>query len=175
MDTPQKSNMPSVNGEVVIRPHEVGDANRVLALMREVFIDEMGWDRAFIVDAARVLAGMLDDHRPGRDLFLVAESGKKIVGVMFLVNIHDRMGFIRWLVVHKDFRRTGLGRDLLNRALAFSREDRFDKLRLVTVGELTTARRFYLKAGFSEVGRRPDLLWRMRHTLCFMEMDVPPT
>ena len=167
--------MPPAIGEVTIRSCEGGDANRILSLMREVFIDEMEWDRAFIVDAARVLAEMLNNHRPGHDLFVVAESANKIIGVVFLIDIGNRTGFIRWLVVHRDFRGIGLGRRLFDRVLGFSREEGFVKLRLVTVWKLSEARRFYLKAGFSEVGRRPDFLWRMRHTLCFMEKEVPPT
>ena len=172
MDRPEKW-APSPPAErTTIRRCADGDANRILGLMREVFIVEMGWDRAFIVDAARVLKQMLSNRRPGRDLFLVSESSGMIIGVMFLLDIGAGTGFVRWLVVHKDFRGIGLGRALLDRALEFCRGNSFAKVRLVTVRDLSRAREFYLAAGFREVGRHPDILWRMPHSLCFMETEI---
>jgi hypothetical protein len=44
----------------------------------------------------------------------------------------------------------------------------------VTVDDLPRALNFYLKAGFSEMGRRPDIIWRTYHDLCFMEKEVTP-
>jgi GNAT superfamily N-acetyltransferase len=158
--------------DVVIRPCKDGDANRILVLMREVFIDELGWDRAFIIDAAYSLKEMLEQNKPGRDFFQVCRAEKKIVGVLFVLDVGGGTAFIRWLVVRKDFRGRGLGRELLDRALDFSGRAGFHRVRLVTVFELSWAREFYLRAGFREVARRSDILWKMEHDLCYMEMDV---
>ncbi len=164
---------PAISGtDLILRPYQDGDANRVLALMREVFIDEMGWNRAFLVDAARTLVEILAVNTGPGNLFLVCYSRRKIVGVLMLLDVGNGTGFIRWLVVHRDARGIGLGRLLLGRALAFARDTGFSRVRLVTVRDLRRAFDFYLKAGFSEVGTRPDILWRMPHNLCFMELDV---
>ncbi len=166
---------PAIQGtDLAVRRYRDGDANRVLSLMREVFIDEMKWDRAFLVDAAYTLKEILTDHMNRRDLFLVCLSRTRVVGVMILIDVGGGTAFIRWLVVHRDARGIGLGRLLLERALAFAKDAGFTRVRLVTVRDLSRAFDFYLKAGFSEVGRRPDVVWRMHHNLCFMEMDVAP-
>jgi ribosomal protein S18 acetylase RimI-like enzyme len=166
---------PAIRGtDLTLRPYRDGDANRVLSLMREVFIDEMGWDRAFLVDAARTLKEILDDHMNRRDLFLVCLSRARVVGVLILIDVGGDTGFIRWLVVHREARGIGLGRLLLERALSFARDAGFARFRLVTVDDLPRALNFYLKAGFSEMGRRPDIIWRTYHDLCFMEKEVTP-
>jgi len=166
---------PAIPGtDLVIRPYRDGDANRVLTLMREVFIDEMGWDRAFLADAARTLVEILAADMDRGNLFLVCYSAKKVVGVMVLRDIGRGVGFIRWLVVHHRVRGIGLGRLLLERALAFSRDAGFCRVRLVTVQDLPRALDFYRSAGFREVAHRPDILWRMPHDLCFMELEITP-
>jgi GNAT superfamily N-acetyltransferase len=166
---------PAIAGTgLILRHFRDGDANRILTLMREVFIDEMGWDRAFLADAAHTLVEILAAGTGPRDLFLVCCAEKKIVGVVVLRDAGAGAGFIRWLVVHHSARGIGLGRLLLVRALAFARDSGFNRVRLVTVRDLPRAFDFYQKAGFSEVARKPDILWRTPHDLCFMELEVIP-
>jgi ribosomal protein S18 acetylase RimI-like enzyme len=160
--------------DLLVRPVKDGDANRILALMREVFIDEMGWNRDFLVDAARTLVEVLGHVADPGTLLLVCCAGKKIVGVVTLLDTGGGTGFIRWLVVHRDVRGVGLGRLLLGRALAFARDRGFARVRLVTVRDLSRARDFYLKAGFREAGTRADVLWKMPLVLSFMEVEIAP-
>jgi ribosomal protein S18 acetylase RimI-like enzyme len=164
---------PAIPGtDLVLRPARGGDANRILTLMREVFIDEMGWDRAFLVDSAHTLVQLFSAGDGAGDLFLVCLSGKKIVGLVVLRDAGEGTGFIRWLVVHRSARGIGLGRLLLERALAFAEESGFGRVRLVTVRDLSLALDFYRGVGFREVARKPGVLWRMPHELCFMELDI---
>jgi ribosomal protein S18 acetylase RimI-like enzyme len=169
------SRTPVISGtDLILRPYRDTDANRVLALMREVFIDEMGWNRAFLADTARALVEIHAVNAGPGNLFLLCYSRRKIVGIVTLFDAGGGTGFIRWLVVHRDARGIGLGRLLLCRALEFARDAGFARVRLVTVRDLARAFDFYLKAGFSEVGTRPDILWQMPHNLCFMELEVAP-
>ena len=164
---------PAIPGtDFILRPGQDRDANRVLTLMREVFIDEMGWNRAFLADAAHALVETLTHNDDPGTLFLVCYSGKKVVGVLTLLDVGGGTGFIRWLVVHRDARGAGLGRLLLGRALAFAKDAGFTRVRLVTVRDLSRALDFYLKAGFNRVGTRTDTIWRMPLTLCFMEIQI---
>ncbi|MBN2223333.1 MAG: GNAT family N-acetyltransferase [Deltaproteobacteria bacterium] len=164
---------PAISGtDLVVRPGKDGDANRILALMREVFIDEMGWNRAFLADAARTLVEILTNKSGPGNLFLVCHSPRKIVAVVTLLDVGAGIGFIRWLVIHQDARGIGLGRLLLGRTLIFAKDAGFTRVRLVTVRDLPQALDFYLKAGFREVGTKTDSLWAMPLTLCFMEMEI---
>ena len=166
---------PAIPGtDLILRTVRNGDANRILALMREVFIDEMGWDRAFLVDAAHTLVELLAADTAAKNLFLVCCDDRKIIGLVVLRDAGDGAGFIRWLVVHSSVRGIGLGRLLMTRALAFAGDAGFDRVRLVTVRDLPKAMDFYLKAGFREVAHKPDILWRMPHDLCFLEIELTP-
>lgn len=166
---------PAITGTgLILRAVQHGDANRILGLMRRVFIDEMGWNRAFLADAANTLVGLLDaDDGPG-NLFLVCVSEKEIVGLVVLRDAGDRTAFIRWLVVHRSVRGIGLGRLLLERAISFAGAAGFSRVRLVTVRDLPEAFAFYRRAGFREVARKPDVLWKMPHDLRFMERELTP-
>lgn len=159
--------------DLVLCPVTDGDANRILALMRDVFIDEMGWDRAFLVDAAHTLTKIMGLVGDPDTLLMVCRAGKKIVGVVTLLDAGGATGFIRWLVVRRDSRGIGLGRLLLGRALAFAKDRRLARVRLVTVRDLARARDFYLAAGFREVATRADVLWKMPLVLSFMETEIP--
>lgn len=157
---------------VLIRCYKWGDANKVLALMEEVYIRELGWNLLFIRDCASVFAEMLKTFDHKRELFLVAEVDNRLVGVMFMKYQGDRTAFIRWLTLIKDFRGNGIGRELLFKAIRFSKKRRYKKVRLVTVGMLDRARRFYMEAGFQEVERRDEYQWEMNITLCSMELRI---
>lgn len=171
--TASNGQTPAIPGtDLVLGPYRHGDANRVLGLMREVFIDELGWNRDFLTDAARALVEIIAADSGRGNLFLVCRRGKRAVGVVVLHDVGGGAGFIRWLVVHREVRSIGLGRLLLDRALAFARDAGFGRVRLVTVGDLSRALTFYRNAGFCEVARKTDVLWAMPHELCFMEREI---
>ncbi len=163
---------PKKGKEIILRPFGGGDSNRVIDLMREVYIGEMGWHISFLKDAVRTLKEMLITWDPKQDLFVLAEFEDVLVGLLYMISQSDGRSLIRWLTVKKGYRRIGIGNKLIEMAVDFARKKGYRKIVLVTVDELKRAREFYIRAGFLETGRKTDLLWDMNLTLCFMEMKL---
>jgi GNAT superfamily N-acetyltransferase len=163
---------PKDGKKIVLRPFGGGDSNRVIDLMREVYIEEMGWHMSFLREAIKILKDMLITWDPKQDLFVLAEFEGTLVGLLYMVSQSDGRGLVRWLTVKKDYRGMGIGKRLLEMAVYFARKKRHKKIVLVTVDELKRAREVYARAGFVETGRKADFLWNMNITLCFMEMKL---
>ena len=81
--------------------------------------------------------------------FLVAESGDGIVGVVGLESCCDRYALLRSTAVHDDWRGRGLGRKLVERAIAEAEAQGIDALYLLT----TTAESYFPSFGFARVSR----------------------
>ena len=163
---------PEDGREIVLRPFGGGDSNRVIDLMREVYIEEMGWHMSFLREAIKILKDMLITWDPKDDLFVLAEFEGTLVGLLYMISQSDGKALIRWLTVKRDYRGMGIGKRLLEMAVDFARKKRHRKIALVTVDELKHAREVYKTAGFVETGQKTDFLWNMDITLCFMEMKL---
>ena len=155
-----------------IRPYKSGDASGVIAIIREVFVDEHGWSSLFLREAIMTMRKMLMTMIPSVELFLVCESEEGLCGAMFLKRSDKETAFIRWLVVKSGFRKRGIGREMLDMALKFSRSAGYRKIKLNTVGGLHRAMELYRNAGFLETGREEKLLWKMEMTIHYLEMDL---
>ena len=164
----EPGNIPAIG----IRKFSPGDGNRALSVMKRVYIDELGWRNVFLREAVKALKDMLLTHDPKCELFLLAESKKTPVGVMFLKKKSERVAFLRWLTVTHEARNRGLGKALLQCAVGFSRNVGYDFIELVTVDTLEQAREFYRRQGFIETGRRRDTVWDMDVELCFFTRNL---
>ncbi|MBB6481271.1 ribosomal protein S18 acetylase RimI-like enzyme [Spirochaeta isovalerica] len=106
----------------------------------------------------------LDDSRKGIDFFLkrnpetnfICREGKKLVGV--ILTGHDgRRGYIYHAAVHRDFRRQGIGKALVDRALTSLRKEGIRKVALVVYKDNLRGNGFWESLGFT---LREDLNYR---------------
>ena len=114
----------------VIRPALEADLPRVLALLERSVLPTVG------------VVEIWPD-------FLVAESGGDIVGVVGVEACGDGYALLRSTAVADEWRRRGLGRTLVERAIADARGRGVDALYLLT----TTAEAYFPSFGFSRVSR----------------------
>ena len=108
---------------------------------------------------ARFALVMADDPEAGR--IWMAEDEDGLVGCIAVTRSSAAEGWLRWFVVARHTRGQGLGRRLLNEALAYSRE-RFEVLKLETFSELTTAGHLYRTSGFVVTDSEPRTQWGRR-------------
>lgn len=73
----------------------------------------------------------------------IAECEHRIIGFATLEVYSRKLAEIRSLAVHEDFRGTGLGRELVSRCVARSRE-----LNILEVMAITSAEHFFQQCGF---------------------------
>ncbi|MFF2144032.1 GNAT family N-acetyltransferase [Kitasatospora sp. NPDC058190] len=138
-----------------------GDLGAVAALHGVLYAREYGMDATM---EAYVAAGMAElvlarvregDAAPG--CLWVAELDGRVVGATGLVRAQERPGWgqLRWVILAPDVRGRGLGRRLLETALAEARARSYEGVLLWTVAGLDAAHHLYAKAGFELTVSRP--------------------
>jgi len=102
-------------------------------------------------------------------LILVASDDETMVGAVGLRRLSGRDVELSHMYVRPDRRRRGLGRALLDAALATAADLGYERVRLETVAELVEAIALYRSAGFVPVEpyQPPPLA-----TSLFMELDL---
>lgn len=119
---------------------------------------------AFSAEEIGVALDMIDDGVAGEIddsyTFLVAEIEGKVRGYVCIgrTPLTESTWHLYWIVVHPSAQRGGVGRALQARAEEFARTRGGERLVLETSGraDYEQARRFYLSAGYEEVGRIRD-------------------
>ena len=125
-----------------------GDLGWVVMAHGEQYAAEFGWDATFEALVARIVADYAADHDPAREWAWIAERDGQRVGCVFCVRKDDETAQLRILLVTPEGRGTGLGRELVDRTVAFARAAGYRRLVLWTNDPLAAARRIYLERGF---------------------------
>lgn len=132
-----------------------GDLGWVVMAHGEVYASEFGWDRSFETLVARIVADFGESADDGRWAGWIAESRGRRVGCVLCVDAGDDVAQLRLLLVHPDARGQALGRQLVDRCVAFAASAGYQCMRLWTNHPLTAARDIYLERGFELVDEQP--------------------
>lgn len=135
-----------------------GDIGSVTALHGIVYAKEYGFDPTFEAYVAGPLAEFVLRGSP-RERIWLAERDGRLVGCVAVVAESPDVAQLRWFLVAPGARGAGLGRRLLDEALAFSRAEGYGRMILWTVSALETAGRLYRSAGFERVEAVPGRRW----------------
>ena len=101
----------------------------------------------------------LDDSRSGIDSFLrrnpetcfVAVDGDRVVGV--IISGHDgRRGYVYHTAVHPDYRRQGIGHDLVAHAMSALKKEGINKVAMLVFARNETGNAFWETEGFTARG-----------------------
>ena len=125
-----------------------GDLGWVVIVHGEQYAAEFGWDASFEALVARIVADYAADHDPAREAAWIAERAGRRVGCVFCVRKDEETAQLRILLVTSEGRGLGLGRQLVDRTVAFARAAGYRRLVLWTNEPLAAARRIYLERGF---------------------------
>jgi len=134
-----------------LREHRPGDMGWVVAQHGAAYAAEYGWGAKFEALVAEIVAGFLKNYDPVRERCWIAQMDGEPVGSIFLVRDQDDVARIRLLIVDPKARGLGIGRRLVEEAIAFARAVGYRRITLWTHQVLTTARMIYLNAGFQLV------------------------
>ena len=137
---------------VTIRPMTVSDVETCAQMVSTTPL----WQRYNVTlesASAHFSAGLSDGA-----VILVADNGKGIpLGFVWLAKrgAFDRSGYIRWIAVAADCRSRGVGQQLLTAAEEHTRQMSSDIFLLCSDFNMS-ARRFYERNGYDQVGALPD-------------------
>jgi GNAT superfamily N-acetyltransferase len=151
-----------------------GDLGAVTAMQGVEYGEQYGMDITFEADVARGMGafGRVITEDPDSGRMWIAEHGGEMVGSIAVTRETETLARLRWFRVRRVARGTGVGRRLLDEAMAYIREGGFERVELETFSELTTAARMYLDAGFEVVDAAPRHQWGREIELRHYELKL---
>ncbi len=141
---------------VVLRPHRPGDMGWIIHRHAALYAQEYGFDADFEALVAEVAAGLIRNFDPACERCWMAECDGEPVGSVSVVRQDDSTAKLRLLYVEPSARGLGIGRRLVDEAVAFARATGYRRMMLWTIDFLTAARRLYETGGFTLVDRKPN-------------------
>jgi GNAT superfamily N-acetyltransferase len=112
--------------------------------------ENWGFDVSFETQVGREFSGFVDAFQEGRDAFWAATARGEFAGSVAIDGLEATTegARLRWFIVVPSFQGTGLGKDLLGRAVAFCRQRNYPRVYLWTFKGLEAARTLYEREGF---------------------------
>jgi len=143
-----------------IRHHiEPGDIGYLTYLHGILYAKEYGYDQTFEAYVAGGLAEFVQSFSPDEDGIWVAEAKGRVIGSVAIVGHSEADAQLRWFLVHPDYRRLGVGKELLENAVQFCRERRYKAVFLWTTSELVVAGHLYTCLGFRKTEEKTHKIW----------------
>lgn len=139
------------NREYLLRDPQPGDMGWVVHKQAQLYATEYGWNSEFEALLAEIVATYLREYDPASDRCWIAEQHGDIIGSVFVVRHDANTAKLRMLYVDASARGLGIGRTLVEEAIAFARLGGYSRMVLWTNAVLHDAVRLYEKAGFALV------------------------
>lgn len=141
-----------------------GVIGRITEMHAVYYHEHWGFDVTFETQVGRELSRFMADFRKGRDYFQAALVQSDFAGSVAIdgSNSGEEGARLRWYIVDPRYHGMGIGGLLLEKAVAFCRYARHEKVFLWTFEGLHSARRQYERAGFRLVEEHHVEQWGNR-------------
>jgi len=130
----------------------INDLPELIELLNDLFTQDI----EFVPDVKKQKAGLeaiINNPEIG-EILVLKEDGNILGMVSLLYSISTALGgkvaILEDLIIHKDYRQMGLGKELLGEAIRFSKERNCLRLTLLTDFNNDAAINFYQKFGFKK-------------------------
>lgn len=130
-----------------IRRIEIGDSDEIYKLLNE--LNEGRIDYNIFINKYKKNINKTDFYG------IVAEINKKVVGVL-IARLIDRLTkknktlYIDDLIIERDYRSKGIGKELLQSAVNYAKENKYGQIELTSYIPNQKAQDFYIKNGFKK-------------------------
>ncbi|WP_404994791.1 GNAT family N-acetyltransferase [Cupriavidus pauculus] len=132
----------------IVEGYQPGCIGDVASLHGRFYSEHWGFGVFFERKVATELATFAQSlPDPNRALWLYVENGRSLASVAIDGDATTRVGHLRWFIADDSLRGSGIGRQLIERAMAFV-DARFDETYLWTFKGLDAARHLYESVGF---------------------------
>jgi GNAT superfamily N-acetyltransferase len=161
-----------LNEQLLVRTTlRAGDLGRIIELHGSVYDPLDGFGLRFEAFVGRTIAEFILDNRANGQIWL-AERGDRLVGCTAIALREDGRGQLRWVLVDPSERGHGLGKQLVNAALQYSREQGCGSVFLETTDGLNESQTLYESLGFSVTSDTTADLWDGPRPLIVMELPL---
>jgi len=148
-----------------------GDVGYITYLHGILYSPQQGWDHTFDSYVAIPLAEFAKSYSLRERIWIVEKEGR-IVGSAAIVKFSEKEAQLRWLLLRPEVRGRGLGRKLVEEAIAFCRDARYSTVFLWTVSTLPIAAKLYRSVGFRETEEVTHELWGSTVTEVKHELEL---
>jgi GNAT superfamily N-acetyltransferase len=135
-----------------------GDIGYIIYMHGYLYKKEIGYDTSFEVYVAKYLTKFAG-HINQRENLWIIEKNNEIMGSMAVVEHSETDAQLRWLLLHPDIRRKGLGKKLMEDAIAFCRSKGYKSIFLWTEAILEPAAKLYRSKGFQITEEKTHKIW----------------
>ncbi|MGL4574479.1 MAG: GNAT family N-acetyltransferase, partial [Burkholderiaceae bacterium] len=132
----------------LLREHQPGDIGWVISRHGALYAQEYGWNMEFEALVARICADFIDKFDASGERAWIAEIDGERVGCTFVVRKSKTVAQLRMVLLEPKARGLGIGKRMVNEAIAFARARGYTKMTLWTNACLHAARAIYQAAGF---------------------------
>ncbi len=157
-----------MQAEVIIRDElRPGDLGRLIALHGECYDPLPGFGLKFEAYVAHTIAEYVLDAGGNGRIWLAEQRGE-LVGCAAVVLREGGQAQLRWVLVSPASRGDGIGRELVGRALDYSRAQGCREVFLETTDGLPESEALYLSLGFEVESNTIEELWDGARPLILM-------
>ena len=135
-----------------------GDIGYLIYLHGILYAEEYQFDATFEPYVAGPLAEFSRSHTE-RERIWILEKANQVAGSVAIVEAPENAAQLRWLILHPDVRGLGLGRRLVQEAVDFCKDCKYDRVFLWTVKGLAAATRIYSVLGFQLSTEKTHPIW----------------
>ena len=147
-------------GQVHIRTDlRPGDIGEMIRLHGQLYAREYQYGIAFEQYVLETFQECMQSYQPEKDRIWQAYCNGELAGMIAILSRGRGRAQLRWFLVRPDLRGLGLGKVLINQAMAFCRQRKFREVYLLTTHQQDKAARLYMKAGFVKTGSTAQHLW----------------
>lgn len=127
-----------------------GAIGKITELHATYYYDQWNLDISFETQVGKELSEFVAQFQKDKDGLWLATSGDALAGCIIIdsAQVDTKGARLRWFIVAPKFQGLGMGRALLDRALAFCNEAGYGKIYLWTFKGLDVARSLYESKGF---------------------------
>jgi N-acetylglutamate synthase-like GNAT family acetyltransferase len=136
-----------------------GDLGYITYLHGKIYSDEYGFDTTFEPYVAKPLSDFSLSKDFENQKIWIVEKNSQIVGSIAIVKHSESEAQLRWLILTKEVRGLGIGRQLLEKALNFCHEVGYHIVFLWTVSILESAAYLYSSYGFKKTEWKTHKIW----------------
>lgn len=142
------------------RQFHPGDLEAIADAHARIYPREYGVDSEFVAMVESSLARAAERGFPSeREGIWIAELDAEHAGSVALTDEGDGTAMLRWVLLEPALRGRGLGRRMVAEAIVLAREHGYERIRLFTFSDLTTAASIYRSHGFEVVDAHSGPRW----------------